>query len=103
MLWAMMKAAAEITYAAYDAGAQRKVEDRMAVTRDRKLLHQEEFAEAVKAEADALNLTPAKSPNFVLAVAPGLKERLKLKSQPGRDKIFTAVDLIRSCKREGGN
>jgi hypothetical protein len=93
-----MKAAADMADATHDSIARRKAADRMAITRDRKLLHQEEFAEAVKAEADRIGTEPAKSAKFVQAVAPGLKDRLGLPSKPGKDKIFTAVDLIRDCK-----
>ena len=88
MLWAIMKAAADMADATHDSIARRKAADRMAITRDRKLLHQEEFAEALKAEAGRLRMVPAKSVKFVRAVAPGLKDRLALKSEPGKDKIL---------------
>ena len=84
--------------------ARRKEADKLA--KARKLLEQEEFAEAVRTEAEVVGTAPAKSAKFVQAVAPGLQERIGSKKKPGKDKIFAAVDLIRRdkfTKSQGGN
>jgi hypothetical protein len=98
MLWTIMKVAAHMADATHDSIARRRAADRLAKTRDCKLLHQEEFAEALKAEADAIGETPAKSINFVRKVAPGLQGRINSKSKPGKERIFAGVDLIRASK-----
>jgi hypothetical protein len=102
MLWALMKAAADMADATHDSTARRKLADAMANSRELKRDRQEEFAKAVKAEADLIGIEPAKGPNFVRKVAPGLQERIGSKKMPGKDRIFAAVDLIRDSKREGG-
>jgi hypothetical protein len=95
MLWVIMKAAADMAGVTHDSIARRKAADKLANARYCKLLEREGFAEAVKTEADRIGRTPAKSDKFVLAVAPGLQERIGSKKKPGKDKIFAAVDLIK--------
>ena len=102
MLWALMKAAADMADATHDSTARRKRDDAMATKRDLKRDHQEEFARAVRDEADRIGTKPAKSAKFVQAVAPGLKERIGSKKPPGKDRIFAAVGLIKAWNREGG-
>ena len=60
--------------------------------------HQSTFAIAVKAEADALGKTPAKSIEFVNAVAPGVQKRIGATKTPGKQRIWTAVALLRAQK-----
>jgi hypothetical protein len=104
MLLALLKAASMIGAPSGPIAPEIEtdVRDRAAAqSRASKIPHQEKFAKAVKAEADHIRAEPAKSAKFVRAVAPGLKRRLDLKSEPGKYRIFAAVDLIRAWKCRG--
>jgi hypothetical protein len=104
LLWALMKATIDIGYIYHSSSGRRKKSDlkaiKMEATRSGKAPKQEEFANAVKSEADLLKITPAKSKKFAQSVAPGLKERLGLNEPPGRDRILAAVDLLRDRQQE---
>ena len=75
MLWAIMKAAADMADATHNSIVRRKAADKLAKARYCKLLEQEEFAETVKTEAELVGTAPAKSAKFVQAVAAGLQSK----------------------------
>jgi hypothetical protein len=107
LLWAALRAAATIgkhsavTEDTSEIGADVVKEKRAGRARNGKPRHQEEFVMALKAEADALGEAPVKSIGFVQKIAPGLQTRIGSKKRPGKDRIYTAVDLIRAW--EGGS
>ena len=99
MLWALMKATVDIVQANHNSRIRMKLEDRKAEKAgresDRIAAIQEAFDAAVDEEARRLQRRLTKSEKFVLAVAPGVKERLRLKKLPGKDRMWAAVDRLR--------
>jgi hypothetical protein len=62
---------------------------------DRIAAVQEAFDAAVDEEARCIQRKLTKGEKFIWAVAPGVKERLRLKKLPGKERIRAAVDRLK--------
>jgi hypothetical protein len=99
MLWELVKATVEIVHVRHNSGARMRSEDRKAEragrASDRLAADQEAFDAAVDEEARRLQRKLTKGEKFVLAVAPGVKERLGLKKLPGKEIMRASVDRLK--------
>jgi hypothetical protein len=99
MLWELMKATVDIVHANHNSGIRMRSEDRKAQKAgresDRIAAVQEAFDAAVDEEARCIQRKLTKGEKFIWAVAPGVKERLRLKKLPGKERIRAAVDRLK--------
>jgi hypothetical protein len=99
MLWELMKATVEIVHANHNSSVRTKSDEKKAemagLASDRVARDQEAFDAAVDEEAQRIGRPLKKSDKFVRTVAPGVKERLRLKELPGREKLWAAVDRLK--------